>query len=214
MSLSFVSASGKSWRVRAVWMLLLMALIGLLWWIGARWHEPQDHPTAQPSLPQVSSGASAAGALPPLAMASAVAQPVHVPASAPPLDNYQTLTRKPDALSELEWQAMREAAAQSPNPGHELARMADYVVFQKRFMQWQGGAATMDAKQRASLGQALLDEMPTKVAQGVLAAQQAIQIQSEIVQDLEADVAKRQKWLDQERQRLPAQPDVAPAFEH
>lgn len=147
-------------------------------------------------------------------MASAVARPVHGPASAPPLDNYQTLTRKPDALSEQEWQAMRAAAAQSPNPGHELARMADYVVFQKRFMQWQGGAATMDAKQRASLGQSLLDEMPTKVAQGVLAAQQAIQIQSQIVQDLEADVAKRQKWLDQERQRLPAQPEVAPAFEH
>lgn len=214
MPLSFVSASGKSWWGRAVWMLSLVALIGLLWWIGAQWQEPQDHPLAKPSLPQVSSAASAAGALPSLAMASAVARPVHGPASAPPLDNYQTLTRKPDALSEQEWQAMRAAAAQSPNPGHELARMADYVVFQKRFMQWQGGAATMDAKQRASLGQSLLDEMPTKVAQGVLAAQQAIQIQSQIVQDLEADVAKRQKWLDQERQRLPAQPEVAPAFEH
>jgi cytoskeletal protein RodZ len=208
MPLSFVSASGKLWLVRAMWMLLLVALIGLLWWIGAQRHEPQDNPPAKPSLSQVSSGASAAGALPPLAMASAVVQPVYVSASAPPL------TRKPDALSEQEWQAMRAAAAQSPNPGHELARMADYVVFQKRFMQWQGGAATMDAKQKASLGQSLLDEMPTKVAQGVLAAQQAIQIQSQIVQDLEADVAKRQKWLDQERQRLPAQPEVAPAFEH
>lgn len=209
----FFNTSGRALRPRLLWMLVLAALVGL-WRIGALWDEPQDKTLAKPRPSQVPLSASATVAGPAPSTASTAALPSHARASAPPLDNYRTLTRKPDALSESEWQAMRTAAAQSNNPEHELARMADYVVFQKRFMQWQGGAATMDAKQRASLGQALLDEMPTKVAQGVLAAQQAIQIQSQIVQDLEADVAKRQKWLDQERQRLPAQPEVAPAFEH
>lgn len=130
----------------------------------------------------------------------------------PPLDNYKLITRKPDALSDLEWSALKNASGHGVNSEHELARMADYAVFQKKFMQWQSPDMSASPSQREHLGRELLDEIPNKVAQGVLATQQAEQIQEAVLTELTSEPTRRAQLLDIERRRLPAQPYAAPAF--
>ena len=197
-------------------MIVLGGLILALAALYAPWHQADQTltPAAPPGQQLTGTRASA-----PAKPAPAGTPPVSAPqpaaqASAAPLNNYRPLTRKPIALSDQEWRALQEAAGEGPNREHELARMADYMVFQKKFMSWQSLPASAEPAQRAQLSAELLDEIPVKVAQGVLSTQQAMQIQEAVLTAMVPEPTRRAQLLEMAHRRLPAQPAAAPAFPH
>lgn len=196
-----------AWRRQAFILIVLCALIAIGWYLGSTTANRASSPPTPTDLAQTSVHLVQNSALP--------SRPEAPPAaSAPPLDNYPPIQRKPSALSDQEWQTLKAQASQTANPDHELSRTADYISFQKKYMAWRALTPGAQDPQRQELAQSLLDDLPTKVAQGVVAAQQARQIQEDILTASVPDESRRQQLLEAEHQRLPAQPQAAAPFQH
>ena len=140
----------------------------------------------------------------------------HDAASAPlpaPKDHFPPVHRKPDFLSDDEWAGVQASARAASDPAHETARLVDYLHFQKTYVQWSADRTAQPAQAR-QLAHALIRDLPDKVAQGVIGAEQAEQTLEQLVEYLEPDPARQERLLAQERRRLPPQPSAPPAFAH
>ena len=183
----------------ALWIALAVALAA-----GAGlWNYESVAPRgASASIPRVGTGAatSAEASAPSTAAPPMKPQPASTP--------FVPSKEKPAALTSHEWDVVQARAAAASQPGPEAARMADYIAFQKIYLEWRSLAGDRDPGRRDSLGQRLLDGLPAQVQQGSVALQQARSIQDEVLAARVPDASQRAPLLDAERQRLPAQGDV------
>ncbi len=132
------------------------------------------------------------------------------PPTAPPASTpFVPAKEKPAALTAHEWDVVQARAAAASQPGQEAARMADYIAFQKIYLEWRSLAGGQDPGRRDYLGQLLLDGLPAHVQQGSVALQQARSIQDEVIAARVPDPSQRAPLLEVERQRLPAQGEVS-----
>lgn len=123
------------------------------------------------------------------------------------------LTERPAYVSELEWAALRQAAAQRPDSGKELTRMVNHLRFMKQLELWRGLSAPADASRRQAVAQALLDELPARVGNSEIERKEAAGLQAALLQDLVADPAERARRVEAEGKRLvlpAANPDGGP----
>ena len=135
-------------------------------------------------------------------------------ASAPlpaPDDRYAPVHGKPHFLSDAEWAGIQSAAKSASDPAHETARMVAYLHFQKTYFQWQQLQATQPTAAH-KLAWRLLHELPTRVAEGLIGAEQAQQLQARLIPTLTKDPARQAHLMADQAKRLPPQPSAPPAF--
>ena len=76
-------------------------------------------------------------------------------------------TTRPADLPEADWNALKGRLSKTtPQAEAEAARVADYLQYQKRFEYWQTTEGSKSTKERASLAEALLQEIPARLAKG------------------------------------------------
>lgn len=111
------------------------------------------------------------------------------------------VTERPAYVSELEWSALRQAAAMRPDSTGELTRMVNHLRFMKHLELWRG-LAPADAPRRQAVAQALLDELPARVGNSEIGRTEAVTLQSALLADLVADPAERARRVETEGKRL------------
>ena len=128
-----------------------------------------------------------------------------------PKDRFAPVHGKPAFLSDEEWAGVQASARTSADPAHELARQVEYMRYQKLYFQWNAEKTTQPAHAR-QLARQLMQGLPTKVAQGLVGAEQAEQTLEQLVDFVEPDPLQQERLLARERRRLPPQPAAPAAF--
>jgi hypothetical protein len=118
---------------------------------------------------------------------------------------------KPDFLTDGEWAGVQATARSTADPAYETARLVDYLRFQKLWFRWNEQKSAQPAAARRT-ARTLMQGLPTKVAQGVVGAEQAEQALEQLVDFLEPDPLKQERLLARERHRLPPQPSAPAAL--
>lgn len=116
-----------------------------------------------------------------------------------------TVNKRPDFVSELEWQTLQMVAKKSPHPDQELTRLVSNMRFNKQWEIWQSMAKTnqaTDRTQRDALATQLLNDIPTAVTNLAIDQNEAQKIQQTILTDLEANSSIRQQRIAQEAERI------------
>lgn len=120
------------------------------------------------------------------------------------------VTQRPEYVSELEWLMLKGVAQQRANPEQELARMVNFLRFNKQMELWQSLAGNPDATRRSSLATELLLDLPERVSHGDLALKDASEMVPGLVNDVVADPHARAARVGQETARLQAAQRQAP----
>lgn len=119
---------------------------------------------------------------------------------APPLTG--PVAERPAYVSELEWSALRQAAAMRPDSAGELTRMVNHLRFMKQLELWRGLSTPADAGRRQVVAQALLNELPARVGHSEIDRTEAMTLQSALLVDLVNDPAERARRAETEGKRL------------
>lgn len=102
---------------------------------------------------------------------------------------------RPADFTDEEWSALKEAMSRTDNPDKELARVVDYLRFQRGFEQWQSLQASPDMAARRQLAEQLFDRVPERLRQGELSMGEAVLIQAALLNDIETNDELRQQRL-------------------
>ena len=170
-----------------------VAVGGLVWWV-------QSHPERDATNVVTASGAQ--GRLEGSSGAPLTGQ--FVPTSLP--------DGRPSDFTSEEWRALKDAAAQSPNPAAELERMVTYLRFQRGFAQWQALKDSPDVAQRRAVARQLLTDLPQRLANAEVTGGEAEMISAALISDIEPDEAARRQHMESYRATLTSampQPDKA-----
>lgn len=110
---------------------------------------------------------------------------------------------RPADLPEHDWNALKGALSKHvPNAEAEAARVVDYLQYQKRFEYWQTTEGDKSAKERASLAQALLDEIPARLAKGEFTAAEAVLMNTVLITESEPNETLRQQRITAMQEQL------------
>ncbi|MEN9451922.1 MAG: hypothetical protein RLZZ369_981 [Pseudomonadota bacterium] len=110
---------------------------------------------------------------------------------------------RPADLPEHDWNALKGALSKHvPNAEAEAARVVNYLQYQKRFEYWQTTEGNKSAKERASLAQALLDEIPARLAQGEFTAAEAVLMNTVLITESEPNETLRQQRIAAMQEQL------------
>lgn len=113
------------------------------------------------------------------------------------------VTERPDFVSPMEWMMLQGAVAQKPNRDEELTRMVNLLRFNKQMELWQGLARTPDTQpRRKALADALLADLPHRVRQDEMTVKDAQEAMTALLEDAEADAARRDARAGQVLRRL------------
>lgn len=113
-----------------------------------------------------------------------------------------TATRPAD-LPEADWNALKGALSKTmPQAEAEAARVADYLQYQKRFEYWQTTEGSKSAKERASLAEALLQEIPARLAKGEFTVGEAMLMNTVLITESEPNEAARQQRITEMQAKL------------
>lgn len=110
---------------------------------------------------------------------------------------------RPTDLPEHDWNALKGALSKHvPNAEAEAVRVVNYLQYQKRFEYWQTTEGNKSAKERASLAQALLDEIPARMAQGEFTAAEAVLMNTVLITESEPNETLRQQRIAAMQEQL------------
>ena len=121
-------------------------------------------------------------------------------AGEPPLAG--KLTERPEFVSHIEWQILKAVAATQQNSEQELLRLVNYLRFSKQLEWWQSQQPDQNHHRHIRIGWQLLNDIPERVEQQDLAADQAQQLQVALLEVLEPDAGKRRHHLEREAARI------------
>ena len=121
-------------------------------------------------------------------------------AGEPPLAG--KLTERPEFVSRIEWQILKAVAATQQNSEQELLRLVNYLRFSKQLEWWQSQQPDQNHHRHIRIGWQLLNDIPERVEQQDLAADQAQQLQVALLEVLEPDAGKRRHHLEREAARI------------
>lgn len=121
------------------------------------------------------------------------------------------INERPPFASRIEWLTLLQVAEQAPNRQTELTRLVNELRFFKQLDLWRANLVTLTPAQRQVLIGGLLNEIPDRVAKGVMDIEEARTLQREMVYDLLSDPGQRAQRLEQEGARL--KPPAPPAAE-
>ena len=189
---------GKTWI--AVLTVVVVAGGLSLWWSGSREPLPAP-PQSAPAPAQSMAGTDMEGldtkelAADQLAANQAAARELGVPPITAPL------TERPVFVSLIEWNVLKQAASQHPDPDQELVRLVNHLRFAKQWELWKEADAAR-GEQREALAQQLLDEIPQRVANRELDAAYAQQMQMSLLTDLVPDPQERRRRAAEEAARI------------
>lgn len=165
------------------------AIASAAWW----WTAHKD------SAPQAPAGASstAGGWLTPGTSSSSSTSPSG--GSTAPL----LAEGRPTSIPESDWNALKGALSkQQANPEAEAARVVDYLRYQKRFEYWQTTEGNKSPKERAALAQALLEEIPARLAKGEVTTAEAVLMNTVLITESEPNEAVRQQRIAAMQEQL------------
>lgn len=197
-----IELDAPSSRLRYGWALAIFLSLTLVYGV-IRWQTPTP-PTVsldkQPlALPWLRASRAADPTRP---LTSPAFAPVGSAATAPTASQVD-----PDELTADEWRVLEEAIQANPDAekpvDKHLASMAAFMRFQKGFMRWESLNSPSEQAARNQLAHQLLDQTVRMNAQGVLAFDQARQIQDVLLFDLEPDIARREALQSEQAARLP-----------
>jgi len=103
------------------------------------------------------------------------------------------LKDRPAFTSNMEWQMLKGVAERNPDPQAELLRLANFLRYTKLLEKWQDLPATADASLRQALASQLLDDLPDRVRNGEVDAQDARRQGPPLVRDAFAEGGARTK---------------------
>lgn len=144
-----------------------------------------------------------------MAVASAVQAP---PSAVEALRNLSTPPAvlddgRPADFSAEEWNSLKDTVGKAPNGAQELARVANYLRFQRAFTQWQELSENGTPEQRRPLAEKLLQTVPDRLKQSEVTIGEALMLAAVLYNDIEPDENARAAKLDAYRIQLEA---VAP----
>ncbi|MDE2594437.1 MAG: hypothetical protein KGL57_09375 [Burkholderiales bacterium] len=110
---------------------------------------------------------------------------------------------RPTDLPESDWNALTGALSKQPGDAQaEAARVVDYLRYQKRFEYWQTTEGNKSAKERAALAQALLDEIPARLAKGEFTTAEAVLMNTVLITESEPNETARQQRIAAMQEQL------------
>jgi hypothetical protein len=103
------------------------------------------------------------------------------------------LKDRPAFASAMEWQMLKGVAERQADPQAELLRLANFLRYTKLLEKWQDLPATADAGMRQALASQLQDDLPDRVRNGEVDAQDARRQAPALLRDAFQDSAARTK---------------------
>jgi hypothetical protein len=103
------------------------------------------------------------------------------------------LKDRPAFASMMEWQMLKGVAERQPDPQAELLRLANFLRYTKLLEKWQDFPASGDAGLRQALARQLADEIPDRVRNGEVDAQDARRQAPAMLRDAYPDSGARAK---------------------
>ncbi len=100
---------------------------------------------------------------------------------------------RPAFTSNMEWQMLKGVAERHPDPQAELLRLANFLRYTKLLEKWQDLPATAEASLRQALSSQLLEDLPDRVRNGEVDAQDARRQAPALLRDAFQDGAARAK---------------------
>lgn len=121
---------------------------------------------------------------------------------------------RPSDFSAEDWAALQDAAARTPDPKAELARVVAYLRFQKGVAAWQQMQDSGDVVQRRQLAATLLTQVPERLKQSEVTYDEAAMLQMALLADIEPDEASRRARMEAAQDALrAAAPEVDPGLQ-
>ncbi len=110
---------------------------------------------------------------------------------------------RPTGIPETDWNALKGALSKQPgNAEAEAARVVNYLQYQKRFEYWQTTEGNKSAKERAALAQALLEEIPARLAKGEFTIGEAVLMNTVLITESEPNETARQQRIAAMQEQL------------
>lgn len=110
---------------------------------------------------------------------------------------------RPTDIPEADWNALKGALGKTqPNAEAEAARVVNYLQYQKRFEYWQTTEGNKSAKERTALAQALLEEIPARLAKGEFTAGEAVLMNTVLITESEPNETLRQQRIAAMQEQL------------
>lgn len=131
--------------------------------------------------------------------------PGSTPAAQPEAFNQSALLAegRPADMPEADWNALKSVLSkQMPNAEAEAARVVDYLRYQKRFEYWQTTEGSKSPKERAALAEALLQEVPARLAKGEFTAGEALLMNTVLISESEPNEKIRLERITEMQQQL------------
>lgn len=113
-----------------------------------------------------------------------------------------TADGRPNGVSPEDWSALTSALAKQPNSKGEAERIVSYLQYQHDFEFWQSTIDSKNVEKRHQMANALLAQLPERVAQGEFTGAEGALMGTVLLGDLEPDEAKRQQRVDEWTLRL------------
>lgn len=109
---------------------------------------------------------------------------------------------KPADFSQEEWDTLNQALEREPNKVQERNRLVSYLRFQRAVTKWSEMKDSPNVAERQGLARELVQQLPGHVANGEVNAGEAAMLLTAMATDLEPDPARRQAWVESQRNQL------------
>lgn len=109
---------------------------------------------------------------------------------------------RPADFTQDDWDALNKALEHEPNKAQERNRLVAYLRFQRAVSKWSEMKDSPNVAERQGLARELVQQLPSHVARGEINSGEASLLLTAVANDLEADPAKRQAWVEAQRAQL------------
>jgi hypothetical protein len=109
---------------------------------------------------------------------------------------------RPSDIQSEDWSSLNAALQKQGSGKAEGERIVAYLRFQHSFESWQALEDPKDARKRHSMAQALLAEVPDRLAKGEFTPVEASIMTTVLLADLETDEIKRNQRIEDMQARL------------
>ncbi|MBI2731811.1 MAG: hypothetical protein HYX44_00375 [Aquabacterium sp.] len=111
---------------------------------------------------------------------------------------------RPSDIQPDDWTILNQVLDKMGAQKTEAARIVGYLRYQHTFEAWQTLDETKEAKKRQRMAQALLSELPDRLAGGEFTPIEANLMSAVLLADIETDEAKRNQRLEEQQAKLNA----------
>jgi hypothetical protein len=109
---------------------------------------------------------------------------------------------RPADVQPEDWATLNAVFDKMGVPKTEAPRIVGYLRYQRSFESWQTLDETKDAKKRRGMAQALLAELPERLASGEFTPIEANLMSAVLLADMEPDEAKRNQRVEEMQAKL------------